>query len=53
CPLCHKVFNRPSGLKTHMHIHTGEKPYRCDWPGCGKYFSVRSNMIRHNKIHKR
>ncbi|GAV29141.1 hypothetical protein PMKS-002621 [Pichia membranifaciens] len=53
CPLCRKVFNRPSGLKTHMHIHTGEKPYRCDWPGCGKYFSVRSNMIRHNKIHKR
>lgn len=53
CPLCHKVFNRPSGLKTHMHIHTGEKPYKCDWPGCGKHFSVRSNMIRHSKIHKR
>lgn len=53
CPLCHKIFNRPSGLKTHMHIHTGEKPYKCDWAGCGKYFSVRSNMIRHNKIHKR
>lgn len=53
CSICHKVFNRPSGLRIHMHTHTGEKPYKCNWPMCGKRFSVRSNMIRHLKIHRR
>ncbi|VUG19799.1 DEBR0S5_12288g1_1 [Brettanomyces bruxellensis] len=24
CSICHKVFNRPSGLRIHMHTHTGE-----------------------------
>lgn len=53
CSICNKVFNRPSGLKIHMHTHTGEKPFTCEWPNCNKRFSVRSNMLRHLKIHKR
>ncbi|ODV87378.1 hypothetical protein CANARDRAFT_191390, partial [[Candida] arabinofermentans NRRL YB-2248] len=51
CEICQKIFNRPSGLKIHMYTHTGEKPFRCAWNNCGKFFSVRSNMIRHHKIH--
>ena len=53
CAICHKVFNRPSGLRIHMHTHTGEKPFVCEWKNCGKRFSVRSNMLRHMLIHKR
>ncbi|KAG7805708.1 hypothetical protein KL921_005378 [Ogataea angusta] len=53
CFICQKVFNRPSGLKIHMYSHTGEKPFRCQWESCGKPFSVRSNLIRHHKIHLR
>ncbi|KAG7895279.1 hypothetical protein KL905_000516 [Ogataea polymorpha] len=53
CVICKKVFNRPSGLKIHMYSHTGEKPFRCQWENCGKPFSVRSNLIRHHKIHLR
>ncbi|EXJ72266.1 uncharacterized protein A1O5_04770, partial [Cladophialophora psammophila CBS 110553] len=49
CPTCHKPFSRPSSLKIHTYSHTGEKPYRCKYDGCGKYFSVRSNMKRHEK----
>lgn len=49
CQTCNKAFSRPSSLKIHSHSHTGEKPFRCPHAGCGKAFSVRSNMKRHEK----
>ncbi|KAH3679397.1 hypothetical protein WICMUC_001017 [Wickerhamomyces mucosus] len=53
CPQCQKQFKRPSSLQTHLYSHTGEKPFRCTFDGCGRMFSVRSNMIRHRKLHDR
>ncbi|PIB02335.1 Zinc finger protein [Cercospora beticola] len=49
CTTCNKAFSRPSSLKIHTHSHTGEKPFRCPHNGCGKAFSVRSNMKRHER----
>lgn len=49
CPTCNKAFSRPSSLRIHTYSHTGEKPYKCKHAGCGKTFSVRSNMKRHEK----
>jgi hypothetical protein len=49
CQTCNKAFSRPSSLRIHSHSHTGEKPFRCAHPGCGKAFSVRSNMKRHER----
>jgi len=52
CKVCDKRFTRPSSLQTHMYSHTGEKPFACKVPGCGRHFSVVSNLRRHGKTHK-
>ncbi|KZS90852.1 hypothetical protein SISNIDRAFT_396686, partial [Sistotremastrum niveocremeum HHB9708] len=51
CHLCEKRFSRPSSLNTHMNTHTGEQPFQCPIPGCGKKFNVSSNMRRHMRNH--
>ncbi|EIM79173.1 uncharacterized protein STEHIDRAFT_126619 [Stereum hirsutum FP-91666 SS1] len=51
CNYCGKGFTRPSSLKIHLHSHTGERPYVCTVEGCGRTFSVQSNMRRHARTH--
>lgn len=51
CNYCGKGFNRPSSLKIHINSHTGEKPFVCNFEGCGRSFSVLSNMRRHQRVH--
>ncbi|KIJ49428.1 hypothetical protein M422DRAFT_135988, partial [Sphaerobolus stellatus SS14] len=51
CHYCGKMFNRPSSLRIHHNTHTGEKPFVCSYPGCGRSFSVMSNMRRHARTH--
>ncbi|KAI9296551.1 hypothetical protein K502DRAFT_289276 [Neoconidiobolus thromboides FSU 785] len=52
CTICGKGFSRPSSLTTHTYSHTGEKPFRCNVEGCGRQFSVVSNLRRHGKVHQ-
>ncbi|KAI0697176.1 hypothetical protein BC835DRAFT_1413881 [Cytidiella melzeri] len=48
CLMCHKAFDRPSTLKKHMLVHTGEKAHAC--PLCAHRFGVLSNLNRHMRI---
>ncbi|KAJ1306548.1 hypothetical protein OPQ81_007549 [Rhizoctonia solani] len=52
CTECGQAFDRPSSLQTHMNTHTGEQPFQCPYEGCGRKFSVKSNMRRHLSVHE-
>ena len=43
------AFKAKYKLVNHIRVHTGEKPFVCPFPGCGKQFARSENL----KIHKR
>jgi uncharacterized Zn-finger protein len=51
CKYCFRDLSSRQNLREHLYIHTGEKPYACDEPGCEQSFRQGSLLSIHRKIH--
>lgn len=49
CEVCHKVFQKPYNLKSHMKTHSTDKPYQCSH--CPKSFARSHDKKRHEMLH--
>ncbi len=48
CDQCFR-FTQRGNLESHLRIHSGFKPYRCDC--CGKTFAQKGNLDEHRRTH--
>ncbi len=51
CPREKKAFKAKYKLVNHVRVHTGEKPFPCPFPGCGRLFARSENLKIHKRIH--
>ncbi|XP_048876315.1 PR domain zinc finger protein 12-like [Brienomyrus brachyistius] len=49
CVICRRGFNSRSNLRSHMRIHTLDKPFVCRF--CGRRFSQSSTLRNHVRLH--
>ena len=52
-PGCNKIFPTNGSFETHIKIHTGYKPFTCEFPHCHFESIRKDNLTKHIKSHYR
>ncbi len=45
CPVCLKKFKKPTQVRRHLCVHTGQRPHQCNL--CGKSYTQRNSLLIH------
>lgn len=54
CPSCGKALSSRNALKVHTKaLHTLDRPFKCEVPGCGMTYMTRLDLDRHLKKHNK
>ncbi|KAJ1963279.1 hypothetical protein GGI12_002151 [Dipsacomyces acuminosporus] len=51
CAVCSRAFTRPCRLEEHERSHTGERPFKCMFPGCDKSYMRDTHLAVHARSH--
>ena len=51
CKICSRGFNTAGNLSRHKKVHTGEKKYKCQYPGCESKFARSDSCMQHYRTH--
>lgn len=49
CLKCDQAFDYQSQLNQHARMHTGERLFICDYPGCNKTYTQKVNLLAHQR----
>lgn len=53
CKICKKSFSTSGNMRNHIiTIHENYRPFKCNYPGCKKEYSIESRYLVHLRTHK-